>query len=147
MTSDDWRDWRLEASGLVWRVALPEDAEGLEALTAMTDARYGQQDRPDFFEKPVLLTLVAEDASGVIVDGLYIELVADITKLTSNRNGFAAYPLLLPVIGGFLESRHVRVAQMSVLQRWTAAMAISLKKMGMMRTDGIFSHWVRKVRP
>jgi len=145
MQTEDWRDWRLEHEGLTWRVALPEDADRIRGLLEVVDHRFGLQDRPCLFAAPVLLSLIAE-RDGHIVDGLYVELVAEIVKFSDNRAAFRAYPLLLPVIGSFLEARKVRVAQMNVLSRWERVMAPALQAMGFNRVAPKFSTWMRRVR-
>lgn len=137
-----WRDWTIEHADLTWRVALPEDGN---AVAALIEAQPVKQDRPDLFAAPVILTLVAEDFTGEIVDALYIELIAEITKITANRAGFDAYQLLLPHIRSFLHARNIRVAQMAVLPRWKRVMAASLERMGFWCIDSRFSCWVRKV--
>lgn len=144
--ADDWRDWRLEHAGLTWSVALPEDIEAIDALLDREEAKFGRQDRPNLFEPPVMITLVAKNEAGEIVDGLSIELVAEIGKLTTNREGFSAYPKLLPHIGGFLQARGVRVAQMAVASRRVPAMQPMLEEMGFRPVEPVLSMWVRKVR-
>ena len=78
---------------------------------------------------------------------MYIELIADITKLTTNRTGFDAMRALTPVIESFLASRQVRVAMMSVPERWSDVMAEKLKGVGFSLTSGKYTHWVRRVLP
>jgi hypothetical protein len=142
----DWREWRLTHAGLTWRAALPEDAVAITSLIDAGERRLGRRDRPDLFAPPVILTLVAEDAAGVIVDGVAIELVADVTKFTDNRQGFAAFEKLVPVVGAFLDSRKIRVAQMWTPLRWTRAMARAMARMGFDCVAGRYAHWMRRVR-
>lgn len=141
MDGEEWRDWRLECAGLTWRVALPDDRDRVVALFGELD------DRPDLFAPPVLITVVAEDLGGSIVDAFYVELVADITKLTTNRAGFAAAELLVPAIASLLQARKVRVAQMSVPRRWVNVMRESMERMGFAPASNQFAQWVRKVLP
>lgn len=146
MQTEDWRDWRLTHEGLAWRIALPEDSPGVHRLFEAVERRFGTQDRPNLFAPPVLLTLVAENSGGHIVDGLYVELVAEIVKFSDSRAAFAAYPKLLPYIGSFLQSRNVRVAQMNVLSRWERVMCGALAAMGFKRVAPKYSTWMRRVR-
>lgn len=146
MQTEDWRDWRLEHDGLIWRVALQKDEPGIAGVLDAVDNRLGKQDRPDLYAAPVLLTLVAEDETGAIVDGLYIELVAEIVKFSDNRRAFDSYEKLLPYIGSFLQSREVRVVQMNVLSRWERVMSGSLERMGFGPIAPKFKTWMRKVR-
>jgi hypothetical protein len=145
----DWREWRLIDGELTWRAMVPEDDDRSDfwAMMEKMNARFGPQDRPDFLKSPVILTLVAEDAAGWIVDGVYIELVADITKLSTNRAGYASYEKLLPVIQGFLAERGIRLATMAVLTRWAPVMQASLEKMGFGLVDSKYCSWIRRVVP
>lgn len=144
MSVDDWRDWHILHSGFRWRVALPEDEQGINDVIDSTEQHLRQdQERVDCFAGPVILTLVAERVPGEIVDVVCIELVADIRKLGLDRAAMAAYPALLPVIGSFLKERGIRVAHMSTLAKWAKVMAPALKALGFRATEKI--HWVRKV--
>lgn len=145
--AEQWRGWRLEHEGLTWRIAQPEDLPAIEEILGGVERKYGTQDRPDLMDVPVLITLVCADADGRIVDGIYVELVAEIVKFGLDRSAFSAYEKLLPVIGGLLQARKVRIAQMATLKRWSSAMALPLKLLGFERADGKFAYWVRKVRP
>lgn len=145
MTDEAWRDWRVEHEGLVWRVALPRDSEGMLRLLERVEQRFGPVDRPDPFSPPVLVTIVAENELGEIVDGLYVELVAEIVKFSDSRRAFSAYPLLLPHIGALLQARKVRIAQMFVRTRWERVMRPALMKMGFVSSTATYRHWLRKV--
>lgn len=146
MQNEDWRLWRLEHNGLTWRAALPKDVGWINDVIDDTEQHLrADQDRPDPFAFPILLTLVAEDAEGRIVDALEIELVADIRKLGLDRRSFSAWEKLLPVIGQFLQERRVRVAHISTRKRWARLMAPALRAMGFETTDGKITHWLRKV--
>jgi hypothetical protein len=140
-----WQEWRLSVDGLTWRVAGKEDAEAIADVLLLESRKHGPADIPNLFDKPVLLTLVAEDENGVIVDGVYIEAVAEVIKFATDRRAFAAHDALLPVIGGFLQERGLRIAQMTTLKRWANAMAPALERLGFKRQDGKYSLWVRRV--
>jgi hypothetical protein len=147
MTDESWRDWKLEHSGLTWTVALPEDLPEIEAIIGTTEAKYGAQDRPDLFSVPVVITLVCRDADGSIVDGIYVEAIAEIVKFGTNRAAFSAYDALLPHIGGLLANRGFRIAQIATLRRWAGVMAFPMKILGFERSDGRLAYWMRKIRP
>lgn len=143
---EHWRDWQVEHAGLTWRIAFPEDMPEIESIIGKMEAKYGAQDRPNLFSVPVLITLVCRDTDGRIVDGLYVEAIAEIVKFGTNRAAFSAYEKLLPHIGGLLAARGFRIAQMATLKRWASVMALPLTMLGFSRTDGRFAYWTRKVR-
>lgn len=144
---DNWRDWSLESNGLRWRIAEEKD---LPALTFLLDAAgqmMGPQERPDFFAFPVVLTLVAENTDGLIVDGLYVEFEACIRKIGLNRQGMISAEALVPMLASFIVSRKVRIVRVTVPKRLAKIMRASMERMGMIDVTEKFSHWVRKLRP
>jgi hypothetical protein len=146
-SSTDWRTWSLVSEGLRWRVAVIED---LPALTHLLDSAHmmvGPQERPDFFAFPVILTLVAEDFTGTIVDGLYIELDAYIRKIGLNRTGMISSEALVPMLGSFLASRKIRIGRVAVPIRLAKIMKASMRRMGMVDVTEKFSHWAMKILP
>lgn len=147
MNNEDWKTWRQSSEGLTWRIAVLED---LPALTRLLDAAHmmvGAQERPDFFAFPVVLTLVAENADGVIVDGLYIEFEAYIRKIGLNRQGMLSAEALVPMLGSFLASRKIRLGRVAVPKRLAKVMGTSMERMGLIDVSEKFSHWAMKLRP
>lgn len=106
----------------------------------------GAQERPDFFAFPVVLTLVAENSDGLIVDGLYVEFEAYIRKIGLSRQGMISAEALVPMLGSFLVSRKVRLGRVAVPKRLERIMAGSMKRMGLTDVTDKFSHWVMKLR-
>jgi hypothetical protein len=144
---DDWRKWSLTSEGLRWRIAVEKD---LPALTRLLDSAHmmvGSQERPDFFAFPVILTLVAENLDGIIVDGLYIELDAYIRKIGLSRQGMLSSEALVPMLGSFLVSRKIRIGRVAVPSRLAKIMAASMRRMGLVDVSESFSHWCMKLRP
>lgn len=148
MTSDDnWRNWSLESAGLRWRIAEEKD---LPALTRLLDSAHmmmGAQERPDFMAFPVVLTLVAENPEGVIVDGLYVEMEACIRKIGLNRQGMKSAEALVPMLASFIVSRKVRIVRVTVPKRLAKIMRGSMERMGMIDVTDRFIHFVRKLSP
>ena len=147
MTNDDWRSWELTSEGLRWRIAVLED---LPFLTRLLDAAHlmaGAQERPDFFAFPVVLTLVAENIDGVIVDGLYVEFEAYIRKIGLSRQGMLSAEALVPMLGSFLVSRKIRIGRVAVPVRLAKVMRASMERMGLVEVSRMFSHWAMKLRP
>lgn len=147
MADESWRSWSLESEGLRWRIAVEKD---LPALTQLLDAAHmmvGAQERPDFFSFPVVLTLVAENADGLVVDGLYVEFEAYIRKIGLSRQGMLSAEALVPMLGSFLVSRKIRIGRVAVPVRLARVMRDSMKRMGLVDVSNTFTHWVMKLRP
>lgn len=94
-----------------------------------------------------MLTLVAENADGVIVDGLYIEFEAYIRKIGLNRQGMLSAEALVPMLGSFLASRKIRLGRVAVPKRLAKVMGTSMERMGLIDVSEKFSHWAMKLRP
>jgi hypothetical protein len=144
---DDWRSWSLDSEGLHWRIALPEDIPALTRLLDSAHMMMGAQERPDFFAFPVVLTLVAENLDGIIVDGLYVEFEAYIRKIGLNRQGMLSAEALVPMLGSFLISRKIRIGRVAVPGRLSKIMRASMERMGLTDVTEKFSHWAMKLRP
>ncbi|HEV2709141.1 MAG TPA: hypothetical protein VGU67_02910 [Edaphobacter sp.] len=147
MTDESWRNWSLESEGLRWRIALEKDLPALTRLLDVAHSMMGAQERPDFFAFPVVLTLVAENVDGIIVDGLYIEFEAYIRKIGLNRQGMLSAETLVPMLGSFLVSRKVRIGRVAVPARLSRVMRDSMRRMGLIDVSQSFSHWCMKLRP
>lgn len=144
---DNWRHWSLESNGLTWRIAEERD---LPALTFLLDAAgqmMGPQERPDFFAFPVVLTLVAENLDGIIVDGLYIEFEAYLRKIGLNKQGMNSLEALVPTLGSFLVSRKIRLARVAVPSRLAKIMRGTVERCGFTDVTEKFIHFVRQLRP
>jgi hypothetical protein len=146
MTDESWRNWSLTSEGLTWRIAVEQDLPYLTMLLNSAHMMVGPQERPDFFAFPVVLTLVAENSDGIIVDGLYVELEAYIRKIGLSRRGMLSAEALVPMLGSFLVSRKVRLGRVAVPKRLTKIMSASMRRMGLTDVTDKFSHWVLKLR-
>ena len=118
MHNDDrWRDWRLKSGTFTWRLATLEDEPELEAIRARTSRLLGPRDPVNYFAPPVILCLVAEDESGIVVDAIYVEVAATITKVSASREVFEQAACLVPELEAFLALRGFRWAYFSVPTR------------------------------
>lgn len=147
MDTESWRDWSLESNGLKWRIAVEQDLPFLTRLLDSAHMMAGAQERPDFFAFPVVLTLVAENPDGVIVDGLYIEFEAYIRKIGLSKQGMISVEALVPMLGSFLVSRKIRLGRVAVPKRLARIMCDSMRRMGLIEVTDLFSHWVMRLRP
>lgn len=147
MDVESWRDWSLTSEGLRWRIAVPEDIPHLTMLLDSAHMMVGEQERPDFFAFPVVLTLVAENPEGIIVDGLYVEFEAYIRKIGLNKQGMRSAEALTPMLASFLVSRRIRLARIAVPTRLAKIMRRTVERTGMVDVTDRFTHWVMKLRP
>jgi hypothetical protein len=115
--------WRHKAtSGLTWRLAVESDIPRIHDLWTAMEGKLGKQDKPDLFEVPVVLTLVAEDEAGVIVSAIYGEAVVDWTGIGTDRRAADSLSELFPVLHSFLFDRGIRVTRVLVPRRLAKGM-------------------------
>jgi hypothetical protein len=111
-------EWRHRASnGYTWRLALPEDLPRIRELWAAQEAKIGPQDRPDLFEMPVVLTLVAENEHGEVVEALYGEVTIEWTSVGIERAALRTVAELFPYLRKFCGDRTLRLARVNVPRR------------------------------
>lgn len=103
-------------------------------------------DCPDMFAPPVIVTLVAEDESGTIVQGLYMEMVVDLTMLGLHREAFDSAEVLLPTLAGLAFSRRIRTGRVTTLRSMRSRVRKMLEKVGFRTDAGAVDHWVFRVR-
>ncbi len=101
----------------MWRIALPGDMPAIERMWEAKRRILGiKNPLPDLFASPVVITVVAEDERGRIVDGAFFEAVIDCTKLGGRRGGFQSLATIADELAWFFKTRKFR--------RVTAAMPI-----------------------
>lgn len=121
------QNWRLKAAnGLTWRLAIPEDMASIFLLWQEMDRKLGKQDKPDLFDMPVMLTLVAEDEAGTIRGAIYGEAVVDFTGIGTDRAVMEAVPDLFPTLRDYLGERTIRVVRVAVPRLLRRGMARAL---------------------
>lgn len=138
----DWQTWRHVDGAVTWRMAEKADRGALFKLRRAMEARLGKQDNPDLFESPVMLCLVAEDEHGTIVDGIYIEAVAEVTKLSLSPHGYS----LTPILASFLAARKIRVGRVTIPRKLRRLMRPMLELMGLDCVDDQLSHFAYKIQ-
>ncbi len=131
---ESWREWRRESEGLVWRAALPADLSAIKRVWKAKARILGVKcTMPDLFAWPVILTLVAEDQRGRIVDGVFLEASVDVTKLGANPNGFASLGGLADELAHFVSTRKIRRITAAMPESVSEKMAGGLIKAGFRR--------------
>lgn len=141
----DWSIYRKRVGDLTWRAATFDDVPVILRLWKTTDRLLGEQDKPMLFARPVLLTLVAEDDAGRIVDALYLEATVDITKIGCSRSGFEGALPLAEDLRQWLRSRGFRMARITVPIKLRDRMAAVLRGFKFWPSDELLSHWIRRL--
>jgi hypothetical protein len=77
----DRSTYRKAENGVTCHLGTLEDLPAIYDLWECRERILGPQDKPMLFARPVVLTLVAEDESGKIVDAVYFEATIDVTKI------------------------------------------------------------------
>lgn len=83
---------------------------------------------PNLFAPPVVLALVAEDTSGRLQDGVFLECVADVTKLSANPFGFESLTDIEGTLASFLLARGFRRVTAVMPRRVSEKMSDGLKR-------------------
>lgn len=138
-------DWRQPATGgLTWRMARQEDLPRLSRVWDQMEEKLGPQDRPDLFNWPVCLVLLAEDEAGEIVGGLYGEAVIDWTMIGADAHVARATTTLLPELIAYHLNTGIRAARVLVPMRLRRVMGRYLSVL----TDlsDRFAHFAYRVR-
>lgn len=131
MDIEAWRQWRAESEGLTWRVAVPEDMPAITRMWEIKARLIGSKcELPDLFRTPVVLTLVAEDHWGRVVDGVFFEAVIDCTKLSAKPSAFRSLTAIAAELGAFFRGRKFRRVMAAMPKNASERMADGLTKAG-----------------
>jgi len=142
---NDGGKWTKQTSnGLTWRLARESDLLVIGGLLAEMEKRLGKQDRPDFFDDPVVLTLVAEDATGTVVTALYGEMTVELTSIGLHKPSIESVSEIFPDLQQFFGDRFFRVANVFV-PRPLARLLHQLLP-GCERTSKKLAHFVYRIR-
>lgn len=123
-------DWRQRSGPLTWRIATPPDIEILRDIQAHADSRINPSMLPDLDQKPVLLTMVAENEHGEVVYGAYIENVAHIRAIGVHKAGLRSLLGLKPMLRGFLRAAGFRMVKINFRRQLTFAVRPLLVEAG-----------------
>ena len=139
-----WREWRRTSDGLTWRVALPEDMPAIQRIWDAKARVIGVKcSLPDLFAPPVLLTLVAEDDRGRIVDGVFLEAIVDVTKLGAKPGGFQSLTGIADELASFVHNRKFRLVMAAMPGKAAEKMADGLKEAGFHEEQlKLWNRWV-----
>ena len=141
----DWSTYRKQVGELTWRAATFADVPAILRLWKATEKLLGAQDKPMLFARPVLLTLVAEDANGRIRDALYVEATIDVTKIGCSQAGFEGALPIAEDIRLWLKGRGFRTARICVPLKLKERMREVLRTFRFWSADESLSHWIRRL--
>lgn len=141
-----WRGYRKTTGQLTWRPALPDDLPAIRRLRNVSERFLGRtQQDPSLFAPPVILSLVAEDKSGRIVDLVYVEAQVEIVKVACTRQGFKEAWALEEDLSLFLRARGFKKVLVRTSKRLKVAMSVALEWAGFHCSDDTHSVWTRRL--
>ena len=140
-----WKGWTKKTGKLTWRPATPQDLPAIRRLINISERFLHQPQRnPALFSMPVLLTLVAENERGKIVDCLYAEAQVELVKMACSPESLIELPLLEEDLSTWLRSIGIRAVIATTLAGPTKdRMAAGLAALGFRCCDRVFSFFTR----
>ena len=146
MDNSRWKNFRKVTGRLTWRLATPNDLPAIRRLRNVTERFLKQPQRnPQLFSLPVLLSLVAENEHGRIVDLVYVEAHVEVVKVACSAVGLEESFALDEDLSAWLRSIGFRTALVTTNHRLKPRMADELKAAGFKCMDALFSHWKRRI--
>src|ERR1035437_3948435 len=89
MDASFWKGYSKKIGRLTWRLATADDLLAMRRIKNVTERFLNQRQKvPPLLSSPVLLTLVAENEKGKVVDVLYVESQVEICKMGCTQAGF-----------------------------------------------------------
>jgi hypothetical protein len=145
-TETAWKDYRKTTGKLTWRLAVPDDLPAIRRLRNVTERFLQQPQRnPQLFGLPVLLTLVAVNERGTIVDLVYIEAQVEVVKMACTAVGFEESMALDEDLSKWLRECGFRTALVTTNQRMKPKMSEGLAAAGFKCMDAVLSYWKRRL--
>lgn len=141
-----WRDYKKTTGELTWRLAVPDDLLAIRKLRIASERFLNQKQRNiPLFSSPILLTLVAEDETGKIVDALYIETQVEIAKIGCSEAGFTETAGLAEDLSMWLRAIGYKRANIKTVHALKEKMTGLLGALGFSCGDSEFSNWSRNL--
>jgi len=146
MNTEHWKGWSKRTGKLVWRLAVPADLPSIRRLRNVSERFLGQPQRnPTLFSMPVLLTLVAENERGRIVDCLYLEAQVELVKLACTAESLGELAGLEEDLSTWLKSIGIRTVLATTLAGPKDRMAAGLLNLGFKCCDKVWSYFKRNL--
>lgn len=144
MDANYWRDYRRTAGDLVWRLAIPEDQPAIDRIREVSERLLNEKQKsPNLFGAPVMLTLVAEDTAGNVVEALYVEAQVEIVKMGLSADSFTATLDIEKDLYAWLSGLGIERATVRTRLSLKDRMRPVLSFLGFENEDDDFSHWKR----
>lgn len=102
-----------------------------------------QQRNPSLFRMPVLLTLVAENERGKIVDALYLEAQVELVKLACTAESLTELAGLEEDLSKWLRSIGIRTVLATTLVGPKDKMSSALEALGFKACGGVWAYFKR----
>ena len=142
--ADLWRNYRKTTGKLTWRLATPDDLPRIRKMRNISERFLHQkQSQIGLFSPPVLLTLVAENEHGKIVDCLYVQSIVEISKISCIEAGFEETAGLEADLYAWLRGIGFKQAIINTNHGLRERMRPILEKLNFKCQDGMFSRWSR----
>ncbi len=144
--SEFWKGWTKKTGLLTWRLATPDDLPSIRRLRNISERFMGmpQRDTP-LFSMPVLLTLVAENENGKIVDCLYLEAQVELVKMGCSAESLIELAGLEEDLSGWLRSIGIRTVLATTVAGPKDRMARALDTLGFKPCRGIWEYFKRRL--
>ena len=143
-TSEFWKDWTKCTGKLTWRLATPVDLLSIRRLRNVSERFMGMPQRnPTLFSMPVLLTLVATNERGKIVDCLYLEAQVELVKLACTAESLTELAGLEEDLSTWLKSVGIRTVLATTLAAPGNRMSRALESLGFKCCDRVWSYFKR----
>ena len=142
--SEFWKNWTKCTGKLTWRLAQPVDLPAIRRLRNVSERFMGmpQRDMP-LFNMPVLLTLVAENERGKIVDCLYLEAQVELVKMACTAESLTELAGLKEDLSVWLRSIGIRTVLATTLAGPKDRMAKALDGLGFKSCEGVWHYFKR----
>lgn len=145
-TAEFWRGYSRKTGTLTWRLAQPSDLPAIRKLRNIAERFLGcPQKNPRLFDMPVLLTLVAENEKGQIVDALYVEAQVELVKIACRARGFEESAGLEEDLSHWLRSIGIRTVLATTPPKLKDRMRGVFEALGFRLQDGWLSYWKRRL--
>ena len=144
MDASFWKDYRKTTGKLTWRLATADDLPKIRRIRNISERFLHQrQSQISLFSPPVLLTLVAENEHGKIVECLYIQSVVEISKISCTEAGFEETAGLEADLYQWLRGMGFKTATIRTRKSLKEKMRVVLEHLGFHCEDDSFSRWTR----
>ena len=144
--ADFWKDYRKVTGSLRWRLATPDDLPRIRRIKNVSERFLNQKQKNlPLFDPPVLLTLVAENAQGRIMDVIYVEAQVEICKVGCFESSFEETAGLEADLSAWLKGIGFKKVLINTNISLKDRMGKLLGNLGFNCEDGIFSRWTRNL--